>query len=96
MEISNNGVELADESLDCHADIIYFSAMSTLEIAELCEALPPEKREEVADFARFLLARQHDARWEAILAEPQARYRLDAFLRASAAEADEALDRRRL
>jgi hypothetical protein len=44
--------------------------VSALEIAGLCESLPPEKREEVADFARFLLARQHDARWEAILAEP--------------------------
>jgi len=31
--------------------------MSALNIAELCEALPPEKREEVADIARFLLAR---------------------------------------
>jgi hypothetical protein len=86
----------AESSLDCHADIIYVFAMSTLEIAELCEALPLEKREEVADFARFLLARQHDVRWENILAEPKTRYRLDAFLCESAAEADEALDRRRL
>lgn len=70
--------------------------MSTLEIAELCEALPPEKREEVADFARFLLARQNDSRWEAILAEPQTRPRLDAFVRETAHEADEALDPRRL
>ena len=42
--------------------------VSALEIAGLCEAFPPEKREVVADFARFLLARQHNARWEAILA----------------------------
>jgi hypothetical protein len=41
--------------------------MSASEIAELCAALPPGKREEVADFARFLLARQNDARWESKL-----------------------------
>lgn len=70
--------------------------MNPLEIAELCDALPPEKREEVADFARFLLARQHDACWEAILAEPKTRPRLDAFVRESTSEADEALDPRRL
>jgi hypothetical protein len=66
--------------------------MSVTEIAELCDALPPDKREEVADFARFLLARQEDERWEAILAAGKPRPRLDAFLRESAAEADEALD----
>ncbi|MCX6875234.1 MAG: DUF2281 domain-containing protein [Verrucomicrobia bacterium] len=70
--------------------------MSTLEIAELCEALPPDKREEVADFARFLLARQQNTRWEASLADPKARPRLDAFVRESAADADEALDLHRL
>ncbi|MCX6873302.1 MAG: hypothetical protein NTW21_05765 [Verrucomicrobia bacterium] len=60
--------------------------MSALEIAELCKALPPEKREGVADFARFTLARQQDARWEVILAEPRTRPRLDAFVRESASE----------
>ena len=60
--------------------------MSALEIAELCEALPPERREEVAAIARYLLARQHDARWEAILAEPKTRPRLDAFVRESIAK----------
>ena len=70
--------------------------MSATEIAELCDALPPDKREEVADFARFLLARQQDERWEAILADGTPRPRLDAFLRESAAEADEALDLKRL
>ncbi|HSP43468.1 MAG TPA: hypothetical protein VLO11_11400 [Luteolibacter sp.] len=70
--------------------------MSASEIAELCDALPPDKREEVADFARFLLARQQDERWEAILADATPRPRLDAFLRESAAEADEALDLKRL
>jgi hypothetical protein len=65
--------------------------MSATEIAELRDALPPDKREEVADFARFLLSRHDDARWEAILAESNPRPRLDAFLRESAAVADEAV-----
>jgi hypothetical protein len=30
---------------------------ATEEIIRLCETLPPEKRAEVVDFARFLLAR---------------------------------------
>jgi predicted outer membrane protein len=70
--------------------------MSALEIAELCDALPPEKREEVADFARFLIARQQDEQWETLIANPKPRPRLDAFLSESAAEADEALDLNRL
>ena len=70
--------------------------MSATEIADLCEVLPPEKREEVADFARFLIARQQDERWETLIADPKPRPRLDAFLSASAAEADEALDLKHL
>ena len=70
--------------------------MNTLEIAEICEALPPDKREEVADFARFLLARQEDSRWEASIADPVSRPRLDAFLKESASESSEPLDLRRL
>ena len=70
--------------------------MSAMEIAKLCDALPPDKREEVADFARFLLARQQDEQWEALIADPKPRPRLDAFLRESATEADQALDLRRL
>lgn len=66
--------------------------MSATEIADLCDALPPDKREEVADFARFLLSRQQDERWESIIADSKSRPRLDAFLRDSAAESDEALD----
>ncbi len=70
--------------------------MSAAEIAELCNALPPDKREEVADFARFLLTRQNDACWESLLDDPRPRPRLDAFLRESAAETSEPLDLRRL
>lgn len=70
--------------------------MSAAEIAQLCDGLSPEKREEVADFVCFLLARQEDERWEAILDEPAPRPRLEAFLRESAAERDEPLDLSRL
>lgn len=70
--------------------------MSAMEIARLCDALTPDKREEVADFARFLLARQEDGRWEAILDDPAPRPRLAAFLRDSAAEGAEPLDFDRL
>jgi hypothetical protein len=50
----------------------------------------------LADFARFLLARQDDEAWERQIAFPQARPRLDAFLHDSAAEGDEPLDLNRL
>ena len=70
--------------------------MSALEIAELCEKLPPEKRDEVADFARFLLSRQQDESWETIIESTSSRPRLDAFVRESAAEGDELLDLHRL
>jgi hypothetical protein len=70
--------------------------MSSMEIAELCESLPPEKRDEVADFARFLLSRQQEESWESIIANHSPRPRLDAFVRESAAEGDELLDLHRL
>jgi len=69
---------------------------ATKEIIRVCEALPPEKQTEVADFARFLLARQDDDRWERLLAYPDPRPKLEGFLRESAAEADEPLDPERL
>lgn len=69
---------------------------TTEEIIEVCEALPPDKRSEVADFARFLLARQDDEAWERRIAYTKARPRLEAFLRDSAAEGDEPLDPSRL
>lgn len=70
--------------------------MSALEIAELCESLPPEKRDEVADFARFLISRHQDEKWESIIASDASRPRLDTFVRESAAEGDELLDLHRL
>ena len=69
---------------------------ATEDIIRACEALPPEKQAEVADFARFLLARQDDEAWERILAEPTPRPRLEAFLRQSATEGEEPLDLGRL
>ena len=69
---------------------------TTAEIIEVCEALPPDKQVELADFARFLLARQDDEAWEQRLSDAKPRPRLDAFLQESAAEGDEPLDSRRL
>jgi hypothetical protein len=69
---------------------------TTSELIQVCEALPPEKQTEVADFARYLLTRQADEAWEQRLAQSQSRPRLDRFLRESAAEGDEPLDPNRL
>jgi hypothetical protein len=76
----------------------YFPIMSstTAEIIQVCEALPADKQSELADFARFLLARQDDEAWESRIAYPKNRPRLDSFLRDSAAEGDEPLDPNRL
>ena len=95
--ISDNGGNDLN-SLEPHRSCRYEISMSTAtaEIIQVCEALPPEKQSEVIDFARFLLAREEDDRWERSLAETRPRPRFDAFLRESAAEADEPLDPRRL
>ena len=69
---------------------------TTAEIIRVCEALPDERRAEVADFAHFLLARLDDEAWEKRLADPQARPRLEDFLRESAAEGAAPLDPHRL
>ena len=66
------------------------------ELLSICEQLPEAKRVEVADFARFLLAREGDERWEQIIAAPTPRPKLEAFLRESAREAAEPLDPDRL
>ncbi|MBC8105782.1 MAG: hypothetical protein H7Z14_04260 [Anaerolineae bacterium] len=64
----------------------------TRELVEICEKLPQDKRAEVTDFARFLLARHGDAQWERIIDDPQQRPKLDQFLRESLAEGSEPLD----
>ncbi len=71
-------------------------SQTTDEIIEVCKALPEDKQAELADFARFLLARQDDEAWEQRIASSKPRPHLDAFLRESAAEGDEPLDPDRL
>jgi hypothetical protein len=69
----------------------------TEELIRICEALPEDKRTEVADFARFLLDRQGDARWEEIIADPKPRPKLETFMEASRAEGgEEPLDPERM
>ena len=68
----------------------------TQELIRICEALPEAKRAEVADFARFLLARQGDEEWERIVADPQRKPKLEAFLKESKAEGSEPMDLERL
>ncbi len=77
---------------------IRFSDVSTatLELIQICEALPEDKRTEVADFARFLLEREGDERWEAIIAEGEPRTKFEAFLRDAASAEAEPFDRTRL
>jgi len=70
--------------------------MSALDIAEICEKLPPQKREEVADFARFLLSREQDIRWEDIIGTTAPRPRLEEFLQTSKADCDQTFDLERL
>lgn len=69
---------------------------SIQEIAEICESLPEGRQAEVADFARFLLAREEEQAWEKEWETVKSRPRLEEFLRASATEGDEPLDSSRL
>ncbi len=68
----------------------------TRELIEICEQLPQAKRAEVADFARFLLSRHGDQRWEQIIDDPKPRPKLDDFLKQSRAEGSEGMDVGRL
>jgi hypothetical protein len=83
--------------LESLATAYYNQAMNveTEELIRICESLPEAKRAEVADFARFLLAREDDERWEQLIAFGQ-RPKLDAFLRQSAAEPSTPMDLDRL
>jgi hypothetical protein len=69
---------------------------ATAEIIEVCEALPEEKRSEVVDFARFLLAQLGEHRWEKMIGDTKPRPKLEEFLKASAREGEELLDLSRL
>lgn len=64
----------------------------TQELVRICEALPEDERAEVADFARFLLAKYDDDAWERAIADPRPRPKLDEFTRAAIAEGSEPLD----
>lgn len=68
----------------------------TQELIRICESLPDAKRAEVTDFARFLLARQDDERWEQLMSSGQRRPKFDDFLRDSAAEPTTPMDLDRL
>jgi hypothetical protein len=68
----------------------------TEELIRICGALPQEKRSEVADFARFLLARESDETWERTLGSPAGYPKLDAFVKNALAEGSEPLDLDRL
>ncbi|MGI9114829.1 MAG: hypothetical protein ACR2FX_07300 [Chthoniobacterales bacterium] len=68
----------------------------TEELIRICEALPRDKRSEVADFARFLLAQADETRWERLIAHEQSRPKLEAFVREAVAEGTEPLDPDRL
>jgi hypothetical protein len=72
-------------------------SVETDELVAVAERLSPQKRAAVADFARFLLSREAaeedgDAAWERIIADPHPRPKLEAFLKASAAEGSEPMD----
>ena len=69
---------------------------ATDDILQVCAALSPPKQAEVADFARFLLARESDEAWERTLSDVTPRPKLEMFLRESAAEGEEPLDTTRL
>jgi hypothetical protein len=68
----------------------------TKEIVDICESLSSDKRSAVAEFARFLLSRADDERWEQLLSEPKRRPKLETFIRESAEEPDEPMDTNRL
>ena len=62
------------------------------ELIRAYEQLPEAKRLELADFARFLLARQDDERWEQIIADSKPRPKLQDFLKRSKQEGSQPLD----
>jgi hypothetical protein len=66
--------------------------MSTQDLISICEQLPEEQRAEVADFARFLLAKQEDEAWERTIDDTRPRPKLDEFVRGALAEGSEPLD----
>jgi hypothetical protein len=77
----------------------------TMRIAEETASLPPDKQSAVLDFVLFIKHRSDqaastedgDATWERIIADPRPRPKLEAFMKAAAAEGgEEPLDLDRL
>jgi hypothetical protein len=64
----------------------------TQELLNICEQLPEAERSEVADFARFLLAKHDDEAWERTITDARPRPKLDEFVRQALAEGSEPLD----
>jgi len=61
----------------------------------ICEQLPPQKAEELVDFARFLQQQaasesDGDKQWERIIADPRPRAKLDAFVQQALHEGESA------
>ena len=67
-------------------------------IAEEAATLSAERQNEILDFVLFVKQRalDDDEAWERTLADARPRPKLDAFLRAAAAEGEEPLDPARL
>jgi hypothetical protein len=66
-------------------------APKTKELVAICEQLPPQKVEELVDFARFLrqqaaIESEGDKQWESLLADARPRPKLDAFAAGSLRE----------
>ena len=62
------------------------------EAADLIESLPPEKTQEVLDFARSLSEKASDDAWEKSLSNPKARENFERFAKEALREPAEPLD----
>jgi hypothetical protein len=67
-------------------------SIETDELVKICAQLPETERAEVADFARFLLAKHEDEAWERTIADGRPRPKLDEFVRRALAEGSQPLD----
>ena len=68
-------------------------APKTKELVSICEQLPPQKIDELVDFARFLRQQaggqtEGDREWERIIADAQLKPKLDAFVKQALSEGE--------
>lgn len=68
----------------------------SMEILEIFESLPVEKKREVTDFARFLFERSEEDIWEELINGEHSRDKLEAYARVCEEEDSEKLDLNRL